>query len=45
MRVRGGVEGVVGRRCCMSCMMDDRLTYVGYEIEDLAENGSLEEVI
>lgn len=40
-----GLEGVVATESSISSIIDDTLTYVGYNIDDLAENASFEEVI
>jgi len=40
-----GLEGVVATQSAISSIIDDTLTYVGYDIDDLAENASFEEVI
>lgn len=40
-----GLEGVVATQSSISSIIDDTLTYVGYDIDDLAENASFEEVI
>lgn len=40
-----GLEGVVATESSISSIIDDTLTYVGYDIDDLAENANFEEVI
>lgn len=40
-----GLEGVVATQSAISSIIDDTLTYVGYDIDDLAENTSFEEVV
>jgi citrate synthase len=45
MTVTRGLEGVVATSSSISSIIDDTLTYVGYDIDDLAENASFEEVI
>ncbi|OCA91362.1 citrate synthase [Bacillus sp. FJAT-27225] len=45
MSVTRGLEGVVATTSSISSIIDDTLTYVGYDIDDLAENASFEEVI
>ncbi|MCP8617095.1 citrate synthase [Salirhabdus salicampi] len=40
-----GLEGVVATESSISSIINDQLTYVGYDIDDLAENASFEEVI
>lgn len=45
MTVTRGLEGVVATTSSISSIIDDTLTYVGYNIDDLAENAIFEEVI
>ncbi|MED4884907.1 citrate synthase [Bacillus smithii] len=45
MTATRGLEGVVAASTSVSSIIDDTLTYVGYNIDDLAENASFEEVI
>ena len=45
MTVTRGLEGVVATASSISSIIDDTLTYVGYNIDDLAEHASFEEVI
>ncbi|HWO75503.1 MAG TPA: citrate synthase [Bacillus sp. (in: firmicutes)] len=45
MTVAKGLEGVVATSSAISSIIDDTLTYVGYNIDDLAENASFEEII
>ena len=45
MTATKGLEGVVATTSSVSSIIDDTLTYVGYDIDDLAENASFEEVI
>jgi len=45
MTATKGLEGVVAARSSISSIIDDKLTYVGISIDDLAENASFEEVI
>lgn len=45
MTVTSGLEGVVATASSVSSIIDDTLTYVGYNIDDLAENASFEEVV
>lgn len=40
-----GLEGIVATQSAISSIIDDTLTYVGYDIDDLADNASFEEVI
>jgi len=45
MTTTKGLEGVVATQSAISSIIDDTLTYVGYDIDDLAEHASFEEVI
>lgn len=45
MTVTRGLEGIVATTSSISSIIDDTLTYVGYNIDDLAVNASFEEVI
>ncbi|WP_077214217.1 citrate synthase [Bacillus dakarensis] len=45
MTVTRGLEGVVATTSSISSIIDDTLTYVGYNIDDLADNATFEEVI
>lgn len=45
MSATKGLEGVVAATTSISSIIDDKLTYVGYDIDDLAENSSFEEVV
>ncbi|WP_138415355.1 citrate synthase [Aquibacillus sediminis] len=45
MAITKGLEGVIATQSSISSIIDDQLTYVGYNIDDLAENSSFEEVI
>ncbi|WP_163581601.1 citrate synthase [Gracilibacillus saliphilus] len=45
MSTTKGLEGVVAAESKVSSIIDDQLTYVGYTIDDLAENASFEEVV
>ncbi|MFC4403685.1 citrate synthase [Gracilibacillus xinjiangensis] len=45
MSTTKGLEGVVAAETKISSIIDDQLTYVGYTIDDLAENASFEEVV
>ena len=45
MTVTKGLEGVVAANSSVSSIIDDTLTYVGYTIDDLADNASFEEVV
>lgn len=40
-----GLAGVVAAHSAISSIIDDQLTYVGYKIDDLAENSTFEEII
>ncbi|QFT90156.1 Citrate synthase 2 [Bacillus sp. THAF10] len=45
MTTTKGLEGIVATTSAISSIIDDTLTYVGYNIDDLAEHASFEEVI
>lgn len=45
MSSKKGLEGIVATESAISSIIDDQLTYVGYKIDDLAENTSFEEVV
>ncbi|WP_240374629.1 citrate synthase [Bacillus piscicola] len=45
MSTTRGLEGVVATTSSVSSIIDDVLTYQGYNIDDLADNASFEEVI
>lgn len=45
MTATKGLEGIVAATSSVSSIIDDTLTYVGYNIDDLAENATFEEVI
>lgn len=45
MATTKGLEGIVATQSSISSIIDDQLTYVGYTIDDLAENSSYEEVV
>lgn len=45
MTVTRGLEGIVATSSSISSIIDDTLTYVGYDIDDLAVNATFEEVI
>lgn len=45
MTITRGLEGIVATNSSISSIIDDTLTYVGYDIDDLAKNVSFEEVI
>lgn len=45
MSTKKGLEGIVATESSISSIIDDQLTYVGYRIDDLAENSSFEEVV
>jgi len=40
-----GLEGVIASDTSISSIIDDELRYVGYNIDDLAENATFEEVV
>lgn len=45
MTATKGLEGVIATESSISSIIDDKLTYCGYSIDDLTENASFEEVI
>ncbi|MDZ5712448.1 citrate synthase [Jeotgalibacillus haloalkalitolerans] len=45
MTATRGLENVVATTSSISSIIDDTLTYVGYNIDDLTENASFEEII
>lgn len=45
MTATKGLEGVIATESSICSIIDDKLTYAGYTIDDLAENASFEEVI
>ncbi|HEY4552653.1 MAG TPA: citrate synthase [Bacillaceae bacterium] len=45
MTATRGLEGIVATTSSISSIIDDTLTYVGYNIDDLTENASFEEII
>src|SRR5699024_12243414 len=45
MTATKGLEGVIATQSSISSIIDDQLTYVGYKIDDLAENSRFEEVV
>ncbi|GKV54580.1 citrate synthase 2 [Sporosarcina sp. NCCP-2222] len=45
MTASKGLEGIVATQSAISSIIDDTLTYVGYDIDDLATNASFEEVV
>lgn len=45
MTATRGLEGVVATTSSISSIIDDTLTYVGYNIDDLTNNASFEEII
>ncbi|NCU18085.1 citrate synthase [Pallidibacillus pasinlerensis] len=45
MTATKGLEGVIAANSSISSIIDDKLTYVGYDIDDLTENASFEEVV
>ncbi|MDN4607291.1 citrate synthase [Sporosarcina highlanderae] len=45
MTASKGLEGIVATQSAISSIIDDSLTYVGYDVDDLAENASFEEVV
>src|SRR5699024_8539179 len=45
MSVTRGLEGVIATESSICSIIDDKLTYAGYSIDDLTENATFEEVI
>lgn len=45
MTATRGLEGIVATQSAISSIIDDKLTYVGYDIDDLVTNASFEEVV
>src|SRR5690625_3381111 len=45
MTVTRGLEGVIATESSICSIIDDKLTYAGYSIDDLAENATFEEVV
>ncbi len=45
MAVTRGLEGIIATTSSISSIIDDSLSYVGYDIDVLAENSSFEEVV
>ncbi|KRG14519.1 citrate synthase [Lederbergia galactosidilytica] len=45
MTATRGLEGIVATTSSISSIIDDTLTYVGYNIDDLTKNASFEEII
>ncbi|CQR48111.1 Citrate synthase 2 [Paraliobacillus sp. PM-2] len=45
MSTTKGLEGVIATESSISSIIDDQLTYVGYQIDDLVKHSSFEEVI
>lgn len=45
MTTTKGLEGIIATTSSICSIVDDKLTYAGYEIDDLAENSSFEEVV
>ena len=45
MTTTKGLEGIVAAETSISSIIDDTLTYVGYDIDDLANNAGFEEVV
>ena len=45
MSATKGLEGIVATQSSICSIIDDKLTYAGYTIDDLAENTSFEEVV
>ena len=45
MTTTKGLEGIVAAETSISSIIDDTLTYVGYDIDDLTNNAGFEEVV
>lgn len=45
MTTKEGLEGVVAAESSISSIIEEQLTYVGYNIDDLAEHSTFEEVV
>ncbi|HLR65440.1 MAG TPA: citrate synthase [Pseudogracilibacillus sp.] len=45
MSVTRGLEGVIATESSICSIIDDKLTYAGYSIDDLTENATFEEVV
>lgn len=45
MTTKKGLEGIVAAESSISSIIDEQLTYVGYNIDDLAEQSTFEEII
>ncbi len=45
MTATKGLEGIVATESSISSIIDDKLTYVSYSIDELVENASFEEVV
>ncbi len=45
MTATKGLEGIVATTSSVSSIIDDTLTYAGFDIDELAENASFEEVV
>jgi citrate synthase len=45
MTATKGLEGIVATASSISSIIDDTLTYVGYNIDDLTEHASFEEIV
>src|SRR5699024_7106194 len=45
MSVTRGLEGVIATGSSICSIIDDKLTYAGYSIDDLTENATFEEVV
>ncbi|EKU50201.1 citrate synthase [Staphylococcus massiliensis] len=43
--LKRGLEGVIAAETKISSIIDNQLTYAGYDIDDLAENAQFEEII
>lgn len=45
MTAKKGLEGIVATESSISSIIDDQLTYVGYNIDDLVESACFEEIV
>lgn len=45
MTATRGLEGIVATTSSVSSIIDDTLTYVGYNIDDLTEKATFEEIV
>ena len=45
MTATKGLEGIIATQSSISSIIDDKLTYVSYSIDELTQNASFEEVV